>query len=497
MKRYIFLQLFPACFFALSLATLPSCGGKQVKDDDNKEVHRLPPTAEEWRKARPLAGEAAKTVLPVFQRAALDNGLSLFVVEEKSLPIVDVRIIFRGGADQEPAKKAGLASIVYDLLDEGAGKMDTVAFAEAQEELGTRIHSDFARESGYISMGILKRNLDDGMGLMKLVVQNPRFNKSDFSRIKKAHQASLVSRQGSTQAVAYKLFAASLFGEKHPYGHSASGTKESLSKLKISDVKKFWSKGAGPENAALVFTGDISLAEAKAIAEKHFGKWKSRTKSPLVVKDVPDLESLSIKVVPFPGAAQTMVIIGRPLFKQGDPDEVPAMVFNQILGGMFSSRLNMNLREDKHYTYGASSYVDGRLAVGPFLASASIEAKHTKAALIEFLAEFEKMAGAAPSAEEMTLARDNAVKSLPARFETIGAMGNAAENLFLYNLDDDFYQKLPEKIAAVTAEDVLRVAKRACKKEGLHIILVGPPEKVLAPIEEMKLGDFEKRSAAP
>ena len=170
------------------------------------------------------------------------------------------------------------------------------------------------------------------------------------------------------------------------------------------------------------------------------------------------------------------------------------MLFNAVLGGMFSSRLNMNLREDKHYSYGAFSYVVPRIAKGPFLAGAAVEAKHTQASLQELLKEFDAIASTPITDDELAAAKQNFTKSLPGNFETVGAMGSAAESIFLYDLELTHYSSLPEKIEAVTVADVQRVAQAACKREGLHVVLVGPKEFVVAPIEELKLGDFEERA---
>lgn len=485
--------LLSAVALSLTSTLLPGCGNKEVKDDP-KEVHRLPPKAEEWRKQRPASGPVPELQMPTFERAVLDNGMVLLVAQAPSLPIVDVRVVVRAGAAQEPAKKAGLASLTFDLLDEGAGKLDAMGLSDAAQDLGTRISTDAGRESGSVHMGLLKRNLDDGMKLLASVVKEPSFNKDDFKRVQQRTLAGLVQKAGSPQTIAFETAASSLFGDKHAYGHPTSGSTKTVKGLKVSDVKKFWGQVAGPKNAALIAAGDITLDELKALAETHFGKWKSRAKPIQKTDDVVDLETLSVKAVPFPGAAQTVVLVGRPLLKKGDADEVPAMLFNAVLGGMFSSRLNMNLREDKHYSYGAFSYVVPRTAKGAFLAGAAVEAQHTQASLQEILKEFDTIAKTPISDDELAAAKQNFTKSLPGYFETVGAMGGAAESIFLYDLELTHYSSLPQKIEAVTVADVQRVAQAACKREGLHVVLVGPKEHVVEPIQKLELGDFEERA---
>lgn len=485
MKRKIILSLFT------SLALLASaCSSSQSNVREEGVKPRVPPN-EPWRSERPAPGEAPEVKPPAFQKTTLKNGLTVIVAEEPALPIVEVAVVMRGGSLTESAREAGLASITYDMLDEGAGDMDALALADAIAALGTSASVYSSRESGGLSMQLLKRNLDDGVGLLSLMVQKPRFDNADFERVKARHLSGLKSKSGDPRAVASDVFALTMYGDQHVYGWPSSGTEQTMAKLNARRAKKFWADTTGPKAAAIVFTGDITLDEATKLAEEHFGKWRGRAQAPKAPKDPKALGKTTLRLVDFPGSPQTVVVLGRPLVKKGDPDEAALLVFNQLLGGMFTSRLNLNLREAKGWTYGAWSVVDPRAGLGPFQAGAGVKTEHTADAVAEFFKEFEALRSAGvKSDEELSSAKANYVKSLPGRFETLGDLSSAASTLFMYDLPMDYYTALPDRITAVTAEDVKRVAERALVKDDMALILVGDKAAIEEGIKGLSLGDL-------
>jgi zinc protease len=462
------------------------CAGKQKTDA--AEV-RTPPD-EPWRKERPASGESPDVKLPVFERETLKNGLQIYVIREAALPLVDVRLMVRAGSQLDGAKEAGLATLAWDMLDEGAGKMDALALADAVAALGTSVNIANGREAGSLSMALLKRNLEPGLELLATMAQKPSFKQDDFERVLKRHESTLKGRAGNPRAIAQDVFAATSYGTKHPYGGLGVGTAQTVAKLNARKAKSFWSKHAGPKTSALVFAGDITLEEAKTLAKKHFGKWRGRAKPPKAPKDPTSHEVTRLHLVNVPNTPQTVVLVGRPLAKHGDEDEWGLQVLNQMLGGMFSSRLNLNLREDKGWTYGAWSFVDRRAGMGPFGASAGIKAEHTADALSEFFKEFDGLLEGPKDDAELNAAKDNYVKSLPGRFETVSSMGAAGGELFLYDLPLDYYAQLPEQIKAVTAEDVKNAAQRALPKEKLNVILVGDKSVISGSVEALGVADI-------
>lgn len=476
---------------ALSVGLVSAgCTSSKSNVKEGGSEPRVPPN-EPWRAERPPSGPTPEVKLPTFEKATLKNGLTVLVASEPALPIVEVAMVVRGGGLNESAREAGLASLTYDMLDEGAGDMDALELADAIAALGTSVHVWSGREAGGLGMQLLKRNLDEGAGLLSLMVQKPRFDSDDFERIKARHLSSLKSKAGNPRAVASDVFALTMYGEQHAYGWPSSGTEQTVAKLNARRAKKFWTDIAGPKAAALVFAGDITLEEATKVAEEHFGKWRGRAQPPKAPKDPKSLGKTTLRLVDFPGTPQTVVVVGRPLVKKGDPDEPALLVFNQVLGGMFSSRLNLNLREAKGWTYGAWSAVDPRAGVGPFQAGAGVKTEHTADALAEVFKEFDALKSEGVRGDaELNAAKANYVKSLPGRFETLGDLASAASSLFMYELPMDYYATLPDRISAVTADDVKRVAERALVKDDMAIILVGDKAAIEEGVNGLGLGEL-------
>lgn len=478
----------------LAMATLlGACATQQNSMRDEGPKLREPPD-EPFRAERPAAGADVPPQLPVFQKAELKNGVSIYLAENHALPIVDIQVLIRAGSLLDPNGQYGTSSLAFDMLDEGAGSYDAITLADAFARLGTQVGTGSGREIGWLGTGLLKRNVDAGLDLMATMVRKPTFGRDDFDRVKERRLSMLKQRAGQPNAVAEDVFGVSAYGSKHPYGRNPLGDATSVSKLSNKKLKAFWKKNAVPGNTALVFAGDLTMEEAKALGEKHFGKWKGRAKKAKAPKS-PAAPKLSTQIVDFPGAPQTVVRVGRPVLKKGDPDEAAFAIMNQVLGGMFSSRLNMNLREDKGWTYGVYSTVNPMRIEGPVVAAAGIKTAHTAAALGEFFAEFDKLRNEPISQKELNAAKSNYVRSLPGRFETIGATADAAGPLFVFDLPLDYYATLPEKIEAVSVEDVQRVAAKALNKENLLIVLVGD-EKTIAPtLEGVELGEVQRLDA--
>ncbi|MBN2360529.1 MAG: insulinase family protein, partial [Deltaproteobacteria bacterium] len=305
------------------------------------------PASEAWRATPPRAGALPKLVIPTIQQATLPNGLTVLVSEQHQLPFISVQAAFRAGAALDPENQPGLANLVYEMLPEGTGKRDAVALADAFGDLGSRLGEFVGDDGGGLHFAVLSRNLDPAVGLLAEVVQRPRFDAKDFERRQKKVLADLVRSLGDPMYLAFDAAGGEIFGATHPYGHSTGGTMASVKALKVEDVKRFYAANVGPRTAALVFAGDITLQQARKLAQKHFGKWKGKARPPQAPA-APAAEPRSrVVVVAKPGLEQTVLAAGRPGIARGDGDEWPLELATSVFGGMFTSRLNMNLREDK------------------------------------------------------------------------------------------------------------------------------------------------------
>jgi predicted Zn-dependent peptidase len=451
--------------------------------------HRKPPD-EPWRSTRPAPGPAPELKLPVFQKVELKNGLTLFVVEQHDLPTVDAAVVVRAGAAQETAREAGLARLTWDLLDEGAGTMNSLALANAFGDLGTRIDTSSGPENGFAHVAILKKNLEPGLEVLATVVRKPTFAQADFDRVRANLVGELKAQEGEPSAIAGALAQSLVFGADHPYGHDDRGTVTTLEKLTAARVKKFWSDNAGPKNAALILIGDITVDEARALGEKHFGKWTGGPKAPKPPADPKARAALKVAFVDVPGAPQTSIRVGRAVMSRGDPDEASLIVFNEIVGGQFSSRLNMKLREEKGWTYGCYTSADRRLGKGPWgVSMCDVQTPNTADAVAEILAQFDAMKASGATDDEIARAKDGTVKSFPSYFATPVAQLMSAATLFTDNLAPDYYNKLVEAVNAVNGDAIKKMAERVLVKEDMVLVLVGDRATVEPGLREKGITD--------
>lgn len=448
------------------------------------------PQSEQWRAEMPEATEPRTPVLPQFETATLENGLTVMVAPVDSLPLVSFTLVTKGGSTLDPKPKAGLTSMTYGMLEEGAGALDALAFSDRIADLGAGFSAGADRDRGAVSIDGLSRNADEMLSLLADAVRRPKMGAPDFERRKEQTLASLIRQRGSPQGLAFEMFPRLVYGEDHPFGHPPSGAVETVKTLTLEDVKAHHQKVLGPNTSALIASGDITLDEAVALAKKHFGDWDNQVPD---VTDVPSVEAAPRKkvvVINKPGP-QTIAIVGRPLFGRGHPDEVATKLINEVYGGSFSSRLNMNLREEKGYTYGASSQVAFRRGVGVWLAYSAIRTDVTAPGVGEFFAELEQLKSDPPNEKEVERARSGIIRSLPGQFETTSAIAGAASSLFVYGLPLDYYDTLAKQYEGVPREAILAAGNAYLTPDNLRILLVGDAAKIVEPLKLLRLGEVE------
>jgi zinc protease len=448
----------------------------------------VPSPDEPWRQKRPEPGAQPSLSLPVFKQTKLANGLTILVSESRSLPIVSFVLVSRGGSSLDPPGKGGLVSLAFAMLDEGAGGKTALEFSDALADLGASFSTSASQDSGTLSMSGLSRNADPMLGLLADVVLKPRLDAKDFDRTRKQTLANLIRAKGSAEGLAFERIPPLIYGADHPYGHPTSGTEKSVGPLTLAEVKSTISKTLVPGTSALIVAGDLGLDEAKALAEKHLGKWRGN----LALKPNPPVPTPKkreqITIVHKPDSPQTMVVIGRPVFGRGHPDEPALVVANEVYGGSFASRLNMNLREGKGYTYGAHSTASLRRGVGALFAYAKVRADVTGPSVREFFSELEGLAQKPPSSDEIARAKDGLVRSLPGEFERITAIAAGAGALFLYDLPLDYFAQHPARIRSVSEETVVSAARIYFAPDPMQLLLVGDSALIQKEVEALNLG---------
>lgn len=453
----------------------------------------VPRPEEAWRKNLPQPAKPAELVLPKFQVGNLKNGMQVWVNERRELPLVSLNVALKAGAAAEPANKDGLADFTYELFLEGAGKLDAVGLDQAFGALGTSPVVMTNHDGAVIGLEALSRNADASLALLADLVQRPRFAKEDFERNKKRQLDRLVEQLGRPGFVAQLAYAEAVFGKGHPYGHLGSGTPKSVGSFTLDDVKGFYKRFVGPQAGALIFVGDVDLKTAIAWGEKHFGGWKSAAKAPPVPKPAAVESRQSVLLVPKEGLNQTIVLMGRPAIAAGHEDEAALELAVTAFGGFFGSRLNMNLREDKAYSYGARASVDPRRGVGSLSASSSVKADVTGPAVTEFVNELNGLKQRPITEKELAAAREGLIRSFPGLFETVGGIAGAAAQLYFEDQPADRYQQQVNELQKATAADVQRAAEQYLALPQLKIVLVGDPLIVSTQVEPLNLGKLETR----
>ncbi len=449
------------------------------------------PASEAWRAERPKVGEPKPPRLPKYEQVELSNGLTIIVAELDTLPVMSFSLVTKGGAMLDPKGGAGLASITYEMIGESTAKLSALEFSDAIADLGASFSSDGSRDRGSVSISGLSRNADGMLELLAAAALTPRFDPADFERVKNQRLASLIRRRGSPQGLAFEQVPALIYGAEHPYGHPPTGSVDSVKTLTLDQAKAFFERTMSPKHSALLAAGSLSVDEVKALAEKHLGAWKRDVEPLPTVPAAAPKKREKLIFLDKPGSPQTMTIIGRPLFERGHPDEAALTLANDVYGGAFSSRLNMNLREDKAITYGAGSQAAFRLGTGVFLAYSAIRADATALGLKEIFAELEGMSTKPPTEEEVGRARDALIKSLSGTFERSGAIASAASTIFVYGLPLDYYDKITAKYDAADLESVRAAAKKYFDPSVMQVLMVGDSAVVAMELQKLGLGDLE------
>ncbi len=443
------------------------------------------------RSVPPTPGPTPPVAMPDVQVRTLTNGLKLWVVETSELPTINAVLTFSAGSAQD-GNLPGLAAVTAELLDDGAGGRDALQFARAVDLLGIGLGAFASEERVSVSLSTLTRTADSAFALMGDLVMRPTFATEEIERERKSRLQSLRQQQDQASTVATLTFNELVYGSAHPYGRPSTGTPEAVGRISRDDIHGYYSTWIRPNNAVLVMVGDISPDAAEALAQHTFGKWERGT-MPASAKTAPSRPeartATGVFLVDKPGAAQSEIRIGHAGVPRTSRDYYPLQVMNALLGGQFTSRINLNLREDKGFTYGARSGFSYNRGPGPFVASAGVFTAKTDSSLIEFMKELRDIRGSRPATEaEVSFARGSLVQSYPRMIETNSGVASRLAELAFFGLPPAELARYPEAIEAVTTADVARVAKEYLHPDNAVIVVVGDLATIRAGIEALKLG---------
>ncbi|MDF2691817.1 MAG: Zinc protease [Labilithrix sp.] len=458
------------------------------------EATRTTPDAP-FRQQPPGPDGKVQFVAPKITEAKLKNGLRVLVVERHDLPIVSARLVVSSGAGDVPDARPGLMSFLGSMLEQGTKKRNALQISDDFEAIGAGHGAWVDWDSGGVSIRVLSERLDAGLELMADIALAPTFPDAEIERLRTRRITGIQSEKSSPGSIASNAVAASLFGRAHPYGHSLTGEEADAKKLTRTELVRAYDRLFTPQNAALVVTGDVTQATLIPQLEATFGTWKPKPGAAVRKPPKTPEKAATEKRVVFvdrPGA-QSQVQLVRPGVPHSVKDRDAFIVANAILGGMFSSRVNMNLREKNAYTYGARSYFVMRHGAGPFLVAAPVFADKTGAAIKEALSELEGLGRDGPTDEELALAKESIRLAMPGRFEGVSDVAGAVSDLVVYDLPLDEYEKRPARIDAVTTADVKRVASEYFRPNAMTIVVVGDKTTVLPQVDALGFGPADER----
>ena len=444
------------------------------------------------RSQLPVLGPERPFTFPEIHRTTLANGLRICAVEHHQVPLVAVLALVPVGASADPPERPGLAAITGDMLDEGSADRSALDVHEALGRIGAQLDLDVGHDATVLGLTTLERYLDRGLELVRDMLVRPRFEQREFDRVRDLRLNRLLQMKDMPPSLADRAFTQLLF-RNHPYGHLPIGSEGSLRGLMIRDISTFHRRAYLPSRTTIIAVGDAPHAALTAAVTRAFDGWKVDAGEPIADPDtfpIPVAPASRIALVHRGGAAQSELRIGHVALARRSPDYHGALVANMILGGQFVSRINMNLREDKGYTYGARTVFEFRRAPGPFVLHASVQADATADALREAIGEIRAIRGERPvTRHELELGRASLTRGYPRSFETADQVARAAAQLALYDLPDDYFTSFVPKVLALTEDDVTAIAAKHLDPARLLTVVVGDRDKVLPSLKALELGD--------
>jgi zinc protease len=439
-----------------------------------------------------------KLDLPAVHRATLSNGLKVVLAERHEIPVVDFSLVVDAGYAADQFASPGTASLTMDMIDEGTQSRSALKISEELDRLGATLQAGSNLDSSGLSLSALKENLESSLDIFADVILNPTFPQTDFARLQKQRLARIGQEKAQPIGIALRLLPQLVFGKTHAYGNplTGSGTADSVSKLTREDLAKFHRAWFQPGNATLVIAGDTTLAEITPKLEAKLGAWKNHEAPPRKnLAEVPFPQKRVVYLVDRPDAMQSVIIAGLPAPPTNNPNEIAIEAMNTILGGAFTSRINMNLREDKHWSYGARSMMYDAKGQRMFFAYAPVQSDKTKESMVELDKELRGILGGNPPApEELDKAQKNLTLQLPGRFETKRALEGALQDIVVFGLPEDYFETYADKVNALALEKVAAAAKQIVRPDQMVWIVVGDQAKIQKGIDELGFGEIHRMS---
>jgi zinc protease len=443
------------------------------------------------RASRPQSSPNRPYRFPSFERRKLDNGAQLVVAPIRKLPIATACVIVDAGAGADPAGREGIASLTADLLLEGTASLSGAELVERFEHLGAALEIETNWDVAVISLTALSKHLAPAVRLLGEMLRGPAFPEREVERLKAERNAELMAMRSEPRELADVMFSRVLFGGGSRYARPAGGNETSIAAITVDDVKKFYQQRYRAGGLTVVIVGDIDAGAAEELARSAFSGMPSGAPGPVTVNTAAARQNHAMHIVSKPDAPQAELRIGHVGLPRPHPDYFAVTVMNAVLGGLFSSRINLNLREKHGYTYGASSLYDWRRHPGPFMVSTAVATDVTSKAATEVLAEIDRIRASEIDADELSLVTSYLDGLFPIRFETTEQIAAALVNLTMFGLPDDYHDTYRGHVRSTTVGDVLDAAKRHLHPDALQMLAVGDVALLRPQLEAMGFGALQ------
>lgn len=445
---------------------------------------------------RPQPGPAREYHFPKFEARSLENGMRVIVAPVRKLPVVTLLAVIDATAVSDPAGKEGVAELTAQVMREGTAGTNGAELTLEFEKLGTSLEAGADWDSTVASMTVLRDKLDKAFSLFSQVLTEPAFRNEDVERLRAERLVERLQIIDEPRGLADESFSRFVYEDGSRYAEPMSGSSRSVQAIARDDVIGFYNAHYSPAATTLIMVGDLTIDEGESLARKAFGSWAGNTISDVVKADLPARNARASQIVSKADAAQSELRVGHVGVPRTHEDYFPIVVMNAVLGGLFSSRINLNLREAHGYTYGASSYYDWRRQSGPFVISTAVQSEVTGEAISEILKEIDRMRSEEIGQDELTLATSYLEGVFPIRYETTAAIAAALANMVTFRLPEDYYDTYRTNITSVTTAAVLRAAREYVNPDRLQVVVVGDGNLLQSSMEALKIGVLTVRDGA-
>ena len=448
----------------------------------------MTPLSKVDRSRLPEPGPSSLAAFPAIEKSSLANGLRVWTVRHAQVPVVSLSLLIRRGASSDPIGRHGLAATTADMLDEGSGSRSAIEVHEAIARLGTQLETDIGSDATIAGFSVLARFVGRALTLLADVVVRPALREDDFARVRQLRLHRLTQMRDVPTAIADRTFIRLLYGD-HPYGHTPIGNEQALASMTADDVRAFHASALRPTAATLIAVGDCDHETIRRLAAEAFGDWQGDAADP-EAGDIVLPQPARLNIVSRAQAPQSELRIGHVSVARSSPDYHALVTGNMVLGGQFASRINLNLREDKGFTYGARTAFDFRRRPGPFVLQVGVQTSATAQSIQESIGEITAIAGPRPiTSDELRLAAAALTRGFARNFETAEQIARGATQLALYDLPDTYFADFVPAIERLTTEDVTRAMARHLEPARLTTVIVGDYDVVSADLDGLGMGE--------